>query len=127
MRVQEPPPAPPPPPRPTPTPPPLTIVSPAGPAPQRPDDLPPVPRDVPLTSIVVEEVGPVTPDTGVADVLLGSIALVGALLLASLVVGGLVGAVLVYVKHRLGFGGPDADRDAHVSLAIGRDDEPPPS
>lgn len=81
----------------------------------------PVPRDVPMTSIAVEDVGPVTPDTGVADVLLGSIALVGALIVASLLVGGLTGAVLVYVKHRLGFGGPQADLDQHVVLNIGRD------
>lgn len=83
-----------------------------------------VPRDVPLTSIVVEDVGPVTPETGVADVLLGSIALVGAMLLGSLVVGALVGAALVYVKHRLGYGGPDAERDEHITLAVGRDTRP---
>lgn len=80
----------------------------------------PIPDNVPLTSIAGEEVGPPTPETGVADVLLGSIALVGALLLASLLLGGLVGAALVYVKHRLGYGGPDRDRDEHVRLDIGR-------
>ncbi len=84
----------------------------------------PVPHDVPLTSIAVEDVGPVTPDTGVADVLLGSIALVGALLLASLLVGGMVGAALVYVKHRLGYGGPDADSRQHVTLRGSRDETP---
>lgn len=84
----------------------------------------PVPNDVPLTSIVVEDVGSVTPETGVADVLLGSVALVGALLLASLVIGGLVGAALVYVKHRLGYGGPDADSREHVTLRASRDDPP---
>lgn len=104
---------PPPPPRPTPRPP-------AGP------DTEPVPSDVPLSAIVVEDVGPVTPDTGVADVLLGSVALVGALIIASLVVGAVVGAALVYVKHKLGYGGPEADREQHVELAIGREQAPPP-
>ena len=84
---------------------------------------PTIPKDVPLTTIVGEEVGPPTPETGVADVLLGSIALVGALLLASLLLGGLVGAALVYVKHRLGYGGPDRDRAEHVALDIGRREE----
>jgi hypothetical protein len=28
--------------------------------------------------------------------------------------------VLVYVKHRLGYGGPDRDRAEHVALEIGR-------
>jgi hypothetical protein len=83
----------------------------------------PIPDNVPLTTIVGEEVGPPTPETGVADVLLGSIALVGALLLASLLLGGLVGAALVYVKHRLGYGGPDRDRAEHVALGIGRREE----
>ena len=84
----------------------------------------PLPDDVPLTSIAVEDVGPVTPDTGVADVLLGAIALVGALLLASLLIGGVVGAALVYVKHRLGYGGPDADSREHISLRGARDERP---
>ncbi len=110
--------APPPPtPRPTPGP---TPRPPAGP------DNEPLPSDVPLSAIVVEDVGPVTPDTGVADVLLGSVALVGALIIASLVVGAVVGAALVYVKHKLGYGGPDADREQHVELAIGREKDPPP-
>lgn len=98
------------------------------PRPAPPDEDPrPLPSDVPLSSIVVEDVGPVTPETGVADVLLGSIALVGALLVASLVVGVLVGTALVYVKHKLGYGGPEADRAQHVELAIGRNKPQPPA
>jgi hypothetical protein len=85
----------------------------------------PVPDDVPLTSIAVEDVGPVTPESGVADVLLGSIALVGALLLASLLIGGMLGAALVYVKHRLGYGGPDVDSREHITLRGSRDETPP--
>lgn len=112
-------------PTPTPTPgPPARPSQPAATAGPRLEEVPELPRDVPLTSLAIEEVGPVTPDTGVADVLLGSIALVAAMLAASLVTGALVGALLVYVKHRLGFGGPDTDADAHVSLAIGKDDRP---
>lgn len=88
------------------------------------DDPTVVPRDVPLTSIVVEDIGPPTPETGVADVLLGSVALVGALLVASLLMGGLVGAAIVYIKHRLGYGGPEVDEREHVRLAIGRDEPP---
>jgi hypothetical protein len=81
------------------------------------------PRDVPLMSIQQDrpdqqrvEVGPITPETGVADVLLGSIGLVAVMLIASLVLGAIVGGVLVFLKHRLGWGGPDKDADQHISL-----------
>jgi len=110
-------------PRPGPTPTPTPAPAPRMPAPTDPRPMPP---EVPLSSIVVEDIGPVTPDTGVADVLLGSIALVGAMLLGSLLLGAVVGVLLVYVKHRLGFGGPDTDREDHVSLSIGRDEPRPP-
>jgi hypothetical protein len=62
------------------------------------------------------EVGPITPETGVADVLLGSIGLVAVIVLASLVLGAIVGGVLVFLKHRLGWGGPDKDAEEHLSL-----------
>ncbi len=109
--------------------PPTAAERPADATPQAPSDArvappagdTPLPKDIPLTSIAVEQVGPVTPETSVADVLLGSLALVAALIVASLLVGGLVGAVRVYVKHRLGFGGPEADREEHVALEIGKD------
>jgi hypothetical protein len=81
------------------------------------------PRDVPLMSIQQDrpdqqrvEVGPITPETGVADVLLGSIGLVAVIVLASLILGAIVGGVLVFLKHRLGWGGPDKDADDHISL-----------
>ena len=102
----------------------MQAPTPRTPAPPADADPRPLPEDVPLSSIVIEDVGPVTPETGVADVLLGSIALVGALLLASLLVGGLVGAGLVYVKHRLGYGGPDSDSRKHVTLRAARHDPP---
>lgn len=107
----------------TPAPPPTQAPSPppGDDAAARQDIVGPLPKDVPLSSIAVEQVGPVTPETSVADVLLGSIALVAALIVASLLVGGLVGAVRVYVKHRLGFGGPESDSEEHVGLQIGRD------
>lgn len=62
------------------------------------------------------EVGPLTPETGVADVLLGSLGLVAVIVLASLVVGALVGGVLVFLKHRLGWRGPDRDAEDHLSV-----------
>jgi hypothetical protein len=81
------------------------------------------PRDVPLMSIQQDrpdqqrvEVGPITPETGVADVLLGSIGLVAVIVIASLILGAIVGGVLVLLKHRLGWGGPDRDADDHISL-----------
>jgi hypothetical protein len=80
-------------------------------------------RDVPLTSIVADdpkELGPVTPQTGVADVLLGSIALIAAILVAGLVLGLAGGALRVYILHKLGFGGPEVDEADHIRLAIGR-------
>ena len=63
------------------------------------------------------EVGPITRETGVADVLLGSLGLVAVIVVAALVVGALVGGVLVFVKHRLGWGGPDRDADDHITLS----------
>lgn len=80
------------------------------------------PREVPLMSIRKDApgdrvaVGPVTPDTGVADVLLGSLGIVAVAVIAALVLGAIMGAVLVFVKHRLGWGGPDRDEQDHISL-----------
>ncbi len=80
------------------------------------------PRDVPLMSIQEErdeprvQVGPVSRETGVADVLLGSVALVMLIVALALVVGAIVGGLLVFVKHRLGWGGPDRDADDHISI-----------
>ena len=78
------------------------------------------PRDVPLMSIRKDEprveVGPVTPETGVADVLLGSIGIVAVAVIGSLILGVLLGGVLVFLKHKLGWGGPDKDADDHISL-----------
>jgi hypothetical protein len=78
------------------------------------------PRDVPLMSIRKDEprvaVGPVTPETGVADVLLGSIGIVAVAVIGSLILGAILGGVLVFLKHRLGWGGPDKDDEDHISL-----------
>lgn len=78
------------------------------------------PRDVPLMSIQKDEprveVGPVTPETGVADILLGSLGIVAVAVIGSLILGAILGGVLVLLKHRLGWGGPDADADEHISL-----------
>ena len=83
-------------------------------APGRPD------REVPLMSIQKDEprieVGPITRETGVADVLLGSIGIVAVAVIGSLILGAVLGAVLVFVKHRLGWGGPDRDSEDHISL-----------
>jgi hypothetical protein len=77
-------------------------------------------RDVPLMSIQKDEprvqVGPVTKETGVADVLLGSLGIVAVAVIGSLILGAVLGVILVYVKHRLGWGGPDKDADEHISL-----------
>ena len=62
------------------------------------------------------EVGPVTPETGVADVLLGSIGIVAVAVIGSLILGALLGGLLVVLKHKLGWGGPDKDADDHISL-----------
>ncbi len=81
------------------------------------------PRDVPLMSIRKDEpgaqrveVGPVTPGLGVPDVLIGSIGIVGVAVIGSLVLGAILGAVLVLLKHRLGWGGPERDAEDHISL-----------
>lgn len=62
------------------------------------------------------EVGPVTRGLGVPDVLLGSIGIVAVAVLGSLLLGAVLGGVLVLVKHRLGWGGPDKDAERHVSV-----------
>jgi hypothetical protein len=78
------------------------------------------PREVPLMSIRKDEprvqVGPLTPDTGVADVLVGSLGIVAVAVIGALVLGAVLGAVLVFFKHRLGWGGPDRDAEDHISL-----------
>ena len=80
------------------------------------------PRDVPLMSIQPAEpvqrveVGPVTPGLGVPDVLLGSIGIVAVAVIGSLILGAVLGGLLVLVKHRLGWGGPEKDAEDHISL-----------
>ena len=81
------------------------------------------PRDVPLMSIQPAQpetnrvqVGPVTPSTGVADVLMGSIGIVFIAVVVSALLGAMLGGLLVLVKHRLGWGGPDKDAEQHISL-----------
>jgi hypothetical protein len=81
-----------------------------------------LPRDVPLMSIQKAEpdqrveVGPVTPGLGVPDVLLGSIGIVAVAVIGSLILGAVLGGILVLVKHRLGWGGPEKDAEDHISL-----------
>ena len=79
-----------------------------------------MPRDVPLMAIQKDEprvqVGPVTRETGVPDILLGSLGIVAVAVIGSLILGAILGGVLVLVKHRLGWGGPDSDADEHISL-----------
>ena len=81
------------------------------------------PQEVPLMSIRKEEpagtrveVGPITPSTGVADVLMGSIGIVAVAIIGSVLLGAVLGGVLVLVKHRLGWGGPDKDAEQHLTL-----------
>lgn len=62
------------------------------------------------------EVGPLTPGLGVPDVLLGSIGVVAVAVIGSLILGAILGGVLVLVKHRLGWGGPDRDAEDHITL-----------
>ncbi|WP_291987650.1 hypothetical protein [Luteitalea sp.] len=81
------------------------------------------PQEVPLMSIRKDEpanarvqVGPITPGVGVPDVLLGSIGIVVVAVIASVALGALLGGVLVLLKHRLGWGGPDKDAEDHITL-----------
>ena len=53
------------------------------------------------------------------DVLLGSLGIVAVAVIGSLILGAVLGAVLVFVKHRLGWGGPDKDSEDHISLREG--------
>jgi hypothetical protein len=63
------------------------------------------------------EVGPVTPARGVADVLMGSIGIVFVAVIGSVLLGAVLGGVLVLVKHRLGWGGPEKDAERHISVS----------
>lgn len=85
------------------------------------------PRDVPLMSIRKDDavgervqVGPVTPGIGVPDVLMGSIGIVAVAVIGALILGVVLGGLLVLVKHRLGWGGPETDAEQHVSLDVDR-------
>jgi len=53
----------------------------------------------PVTPTLVEVVEEPTRETSVADILMGAVGFVGFVLLAAAVVGLVVGAVFVYVKH----------------------------
>lgn len=75
-------------------------------------------KDAPVGDRV--QVGPVTPGVGVPDVLLGSIGIVAVAVIGSLILGAILGGILVLVKHRLGWGGPDKDAEDHISLTEGR-------
>jgi len=81
-------------------------------------------QEVPLMSIQKDtaaetrvEVGPVTPAKGVADVLMGSIGIVFVAVIGSVILGAVLGGVLVFVKHRLGWGGPEKDAERHISVS----------
>ena len=47
---------------------------------------------------------------------MGSIGIVFVAVVASVLLGAVLGGVLVLVKHRLGWGGPDKDAEHHISL-----------
>ncbi|MPZ18594.1 MAG: hypothetical protein GEV06_11875 [Luteitalea sp.] len=53
----------------------------------------------PHTPIVVREVPPPSTQTGVADVLVGSLGLAGLLLVGALVAGAVLGVIVVSVKR----------------------------
>jgi hypothetical protein len=78
------------------------------------------PREVPLMAIQKDEprieIGPVSKETGVADILLGSLGLVAVAVIGSLILGAVLGGVLVFLKHRLGWGGPEKDAEDHLSI-----------
>lgn len=65
-------------------------------------------------------VPPVTKEVGVPDILLGSLGIVAVVVLGALVLGAVLGGILVLLKHRLGFGGPDHDREDHISITADR-------
>ena len=80
-------------------------------------------QEVPLMSIRKDDptgtrvqVGPVTPGVGVPDVLLGSIGIVAVAVIGSILLGAVLGGILVLLKHRLGWGGPDKDAEDHITL-----------
>jgi hypothetical protein len=52
-----------------------------------------------VNPVIVRVVEPPTPETTVADVLLGAVGLVGIVLLAAFVVGIVAGGLFILVKH----------------------------
>jgi uncharacterized membrane protein YqhA len=69
--------------------------------------------------IVVEVVKqpPATPSISYGSVLLSAVALVGVILLASLLVGVLVGGIFIYLKKRFNLWAPPTD-PGHARLRI---------
>lgn len=53
----------------------------------------------PVNPIVVRVIEEPVETTGVADILIGAIGLTGVMLLAALVLGGLLGAILIGIKR----------------------------
>jgi hypothetical protein len=77
-----------------------------------------------MTPLVVKVVEQPTRETTVADILLGAVGLVGAVLLAALVVGILVGGLFILLR-RLRGASLSSDADQAYRLNLSSLDSPP--
>jgi hypothetical protein len=73
-------------------------------------------QKAPIVVEVLEQPAP-TPSISYGSVLLSAVALVGVILLASIVVGVLVGGIFIYLKKRFNLWAPPTD-PGHARLRI---------
>jgi len=72
----------------------------------------------PITPIIIKVVPTPTPQVGVVDILVGSLGLTGLIVLASLVVGLLVGALLIAWSRRRLDRRPDGETTSATTLDL---------
>jgi hypothetical protein len=71
------------------------------PAPEPPPQVPPTTPTFPITGTVEDPRDQVTPEIGVGDVILGTVGLIGAIVIAALVTGLLAGGIYIWLRrHR---------------------------
>ncbi len=72
----------------------------------------------PFTPVIIKVVPPATPEVTVVDILLDSLGLTGAIMIGSLLVGGLLGLVFIWLSRRRARRGTDDDREAAIQLNL---------
>ncbi len=66
----------------------------------------------PVTPIIIKVVPPATPEVTVVDIVLNSLGLTGAILIGSLLLGGMLGLLFIWISRRRRERGNEKDSDA---------------